>query len=281
MAVIAINIYAITSCAVSEKAANTQVAPNGGAADQAASGDNKRADNKPAEDKPASEKQILWDFRKDSALDSQKISKAETSAVLKYLFGDEANQKIEIRNRVSGAFTKPNAKETLYYLSGCEDDDSKQFTTDCPHVSWDSVGWLAIYDGTTPVLKINEALGSRIEKVTDVNGDGISEILSFGGYNGMGISNESLSLGQISAGKYQAITDFQGYVDNCAEGDTVAAGDKSARAAVISYMPANGGKMPEFSADYFKGKCKDDSADKSSWEKTTKKDFEDFFNGHS
>jgi len=201
----------MTSCSSSEKSSNGEQSSNDGTKQVKP----KNAENKPpeiqsAENKTVSEKEILWDFRKDDNFKSPTFSKEETAAVVKYLFGDQATGKIEIRNRLSGSFTKPNAKETLYYLSGCRDEESKQFTIDCPHVSWDSVGWIAIFDGTTPILKINEALGFAVEKATDVNGDGKNELLSFSGYTQSGIQTQGAALGQISDSKYQEIRNFKG-----------------------------------------------------------------------
>lgn len=276
-AVIAVGTTA--GCRASERSANDKAV---GGTEQAkpANADNKTLANKADENKPAAKSEVLWDFRKDDFSKSPTFSKSETEAVVKYLFGEGASAKIEIRDRISGAFTKPNAKETLYYLTGCEDETSGQFTTDCPHVSWDSVGWIAIYDGTTPVLKIEQPLGYSVEKVTDVNGDGKNEFLSFGGYAQGGIQTGGAALGQISDGRYEEIKSFKGYADNCAFGVQIA--DKlTAKAVVIKYVSTSDGKMPEFTEEYFRGQCKNEAVDKSSWKATTKKDFEDFFDSLS
>src|ERR1041385_7881681 len=175
----------------------------GAKANESTKTDQAQVSSKAPTDAAVQSKQVLWDFRSNHDPETPKFSKAETSAVVKYLFGENASPDLEIRSRVSGSFTKPNAKETLYFLSGCKDEESGKFVTDCPHVSWNTEGWIAIYDGTTPVVKINEALGGGIIKVTDVNGDGINEILSTGGYAGMGVDTEGIGLGQISGDKYK------------------------------------------------------------------------------
>lgn len=275
---------ALAACTAAEKSANDKAASAGGTEQSKST-----AENKPAETKKPAGKEVLYDFRKLDDDKPQTFSKAETAAVVKYLFG-ETTSKIEIRNRLSGSFTKPNAKETLYYFTGCEDETSKQFTTDCPHVSWDSVGWIAIYDGTAPILKTSEALGSSIEKITDVNGDGINEIVSVGGYAQSGIQTMGVSIGQISGGKYQNIKGFNGYAYNCAVGGGKSPSELFARVAVISYVPTTGGKIPEFSEEFFQAKCKSDDADsgsafslidQSSWKKITKKEFDEFFDSLS
>lgn len=246
--------------------------------------DNKPTENNSDESKKVAEKETLWDFRKEDDFRVPEFSKAETDAVVKYLFGDRASGKIEIRNRLTGAFTKPNTKETLYYLSGCKDETSGQFTTDCPHVSWDTQGWIAIYDGTTPVAKINQPLGGTVGKTTDVNGDGKNEFLSFGGYAQSGIQTQSVSIGQISGGKYKNINTFSVYAYNCASGGN--AKNTAAKAAVISYIPTTDHKIPEFTEEFFQAECKPGDADsgsafdlikQSSWKKITKKEFDEFY----
>lgn len=227
------------------------------------------------------DKAILWDFRKNSNTKPEKFPKAETDVVLKYLLGDSWDKDLEIASRVSGAFTKANAKETLYFVTGCEDENGKLVSNGneaCSHATWDSAGWIAIFDGTTPVLKIKKSLGNRVEKVTDVNGDGINEFLSFGGFTNMGETIERGLLGQISGSDYQQIKELNGWSDDC--GSTLK--DKKAAASVISYTPTGGGKMPEFSEEYFQTKCAGDEIGKNpQWTKMTKKEFEDFTNENS
>ena len=234
-----------------------------------------QSDAKPQEDKKPSEPQILWDFRKDDLSKPETFSKLETDAVFKYLFG-ETDPKLEIRSRISGAFTKPNVKETLYYLTGCKDEETGKFTAHCAHVDWDSDGWIAIYEGTNPVLKINEALGYSVDKVVDVNGDGKNEILSFSGYAQSGIQTQGMSLGEISDGKYSTIKSFSGWADNCGVGETLADDKKKAVALLVRYVPTKK-EVPAFEEEYFETGCKNDEVDKTAWKKITKQLFEDFF----
>jgi hypothetical protein len=168
-------------------------------------------------------------------------------------------------------------------LSGCKDENNgNRFTTDCPHSSWSSEGWIAVFDGTTPIVKFNEPLGGDVLKVTDVNGDGKNEILSTVFYGQSGIYSASVSLGQISNGKYEAIKDSSGsYGWNCAFGGDKKDSELSARATVITYVPTTGGKMPEFTKEYYKGQCKNGEIDESSWGKTDEKDLNEFIDSIS
>ena len=213
-------------------------------------------------------KQVLWDFRSENTKE-QKFTKAETQAVMKFLFGDTWDKDLDISSRLSGSFTKPNANETLYYVGGCKEDDDAGFksTSNCAHVSWWNDGRIAIFDGTTPILKTEAVLGYQVVKVTDVNGDGISEIFSLAGYSNGGETETSGALGQIADGKYKEIKTFgRAAADTC--GYDPSFGALQAKASVISYIPATG-KMPEFTEEYFQNKC-----GKTPWKKITKKQFD-------
>lgn len=272
----------ITACTASKNQGETG-SQGGAKQSEEINVNNKKAENKSnAAEKPA-EKLILWDFRKSNYSKQQDFPKAETDAVLKYLLEtDSWDKDLAITNRLQGAFTKAGAKETLYYVSGCKDESGKFVSNaTCGHVGWDSAAWIAIYDGTTPVLKIEQPLGYAVEKVTDVNGDGKNEFSSFSGYGQSGIQYSGITIGQISDGKYEMIKDFKGYADNCGFGDAKSDGKLSARAAVISYAPKTDGKIPEFIEEYFQGRCKNGEVDKSSWKKTDKKNFDDFFDSVS
>lgn len=212
--------------------------------------------------------EVLWDFRTDVEKD-QKFSKAETQAVLKYLFGTKWDADLYISSRFSGSFTKPNSNETLYYVGGCDEDDGQGFksTANCAHASWWNAGRIAIFDGSAPVLKIEAALGYQIAKTIDVDGDGIGEIFALAGYSNMGESETTPSLGHIVDGKYKEIRTFSGAGDTCASDPGMM--PRTAKATVIRFKPTSDGKMPDFVEEYFQNKC-----DKTPWKKITKKQFD-------
>ena len=109
-------------------------------------------------------------------------------------------------------------------------------------------------------------MGYGISSVTDINGDGVDEILSFGRFSHGGYTSEGATLGQITGSKYQEIKSFGGYSDGCA---TASEEREIAKASVISYVPTTNGKMPIFSEEYFQKKCEE-----TTWKKITKAEFE-------
>lgn len=210
-------------------------------------------------------KVILWDFRKGENI-GPSIPKAESRLVMKYLFGDKWDQELAVTGRVSGSFTKPNAKQTLYYVGGCDEDEEFKSTSNCAHVNWWNAGWIAVYEGTTPVAKVKAALGYEILKITDVNGDGKNEILSLFSYTNQGSTESSATLGQLSGNKYEEIKTFSSYSDGCG---TMSKRTQITKAAVISFVPLANGKFPPFSEEYFQSPCEGPQ-----WKKITKKQFE-------
>ena len=214
----------------------------------------------------AQKKEILWDFIKDE-IKTQKYSKAETNIVLKYLLGNQRNADLEITRRVSGSFTKAKVNETLYYIAGCEEDEGFSPPYDCSHANWLNAGWIAIYDGTTPKMKIKAALGYDIARITDINNDGINEFLSLSVWSGQGVSVVGAIFGQIVNGKYKEVKSFYpgAYADTCL------VQEKSRRfaiATVIGYVQNPNG-TPIFSQEYFQNRCGN-----TAWKKITKKQFE-------
>lgn len=276
-----IGVGAMSACSASDKSVTDKASAGGTEQAKSYNADDKKAENKSDKTEKSTEDEILWDFRKSDVVKNPNASKAETDAVLKYLLGESWDKDLSITSRVSGAFSKANAKETLYFVTGCKDGEKFLSNATCGHAGWNTDGRIAIFDDTTPVTKIETALGYGILKVTDVNGDGINEILSTSGYAQSGIQFEVLSLGHIANGKFEDIKTLRGYIDNCAYGDTLSTDKKQARALAVNYLPSRDGKMPEFKEEYFQGQCKDDKVDTSSWKGTTKKVFEEFFDAHS
>jgi hypothetical protein len=195
-------------------------------------------------------------------------SSEETERVMDYLFGKERSQDLKIERKFSGSFTKPNAKETLYYVVGCGKGEGVMEISPCPEDSRPNAGWIAIYDGEKMIQKIDIVLGERILFVTDINGDGKQEILSLGRTSMNGVTTLTGEIGQISGSGYQTVfptgedTFFGSSIqkDKCLE-----------LATRISYVPNR--KDPGFTEEYF---LTTDACQKKTWKKITKKMFEKY-----
>lgn len=218
--------------------------------------------------------EVLWDFRSDKA-EEQSFGEEDESMVFTYLFGSTWDEPLTITSGFSGSFTRANADQFLYYVAGCEEGSGFKDTSNCSHAASFNAGWIVIYEDDKPVLKIPAALGYVIGKVTDVNGDGKSEILSISGYSGMGETSNRGELGQITANGYEAIFPsndnfFFGSLERIAFSDDENVKDQcSAIASAVSYTPTTGGISPVFTEDYFKSDICD-----SNWRKITKEQFD-------
>ncbi len=218
--------------------------------------------------------EVLWDFRSDKA-EEQSFGEEDESMVLTYLFGSKWDEPLTITSGFEGSFTRANADQFLYYVAGCEEGSGFKDTSNCSHAASYNAGWIVIYEYEKPVMKIPAALGYAIGKITDVNGDGKSEILSISGYSGMGETSNRGELGQITANGYEAIFStsenfFFGSLERITFSDDENVKDKCyAISSAVIYTPATGGGSPVFREDYFKSDICD-----SNWRKITKEQFD-------
>lgn len=188
-------------------------------------------------------------------------SRAESDRVMNYLFGKKRDKDLQISSKFSGSFTKPNVKETLYYVS-CRDNGPAEILCTEPFL-----GWIVINDGKKMKHKIKAALGT-ILLTTDVDGDGKNEILSVGGLLVMGVTTMNGELGQISGSEYQTVfptgddTFFGSY-------ERIDADTCISLATVVSVDQRNKPQM--FAEEYFKKEgCDPDST----WKSIAKEQFD-------
>ena len=209
---------------------------------------------------PSGNTEILWDFRDKSGDDAkpQEFMQTENDMVMRYLFSNKQIKDFMITTRVTGSFTKPNINETLYYVGGCDDGEGFKAISNCSHASSWNAGWIVIYNGKTPIRKIEAALGYTVRFITDVNGDGKEEILSLSGYSGMGETTVRGELGQITDSGYEKIFPMDdkfyfGSLERMTFKDDSDDVDKCfSLATVVSYTPTKNGKFPTFTEEYFK-----------------------------
>lgn len=215
-----------------------------------------------------SKKEVLFDFRTEESFPKQqKIASAEADAILKYVFhgaGYRTTAKdASVDQRFSGAFSQPNAQETLYFVRGGTVQEQETLSRGEINL----LGYLVIYDKTTPVAKIKVA-AYGVHKITDLNRDGKNELLLANGGYGQGISENGLKLVQIVNGATQTVKDF-GLLqeDACAAGLPNVTG---VTASVITYQPVPAaGDFPQFELAYYKRGCGKNAA----WEQLSKSPF--------
>ncbi len=214
------------------------------------------------------QRQILHDFRNERTNPPPKISAATQRDVLTKVFrryltdpnrcrsnfdaGEEflagarrAGQIVpDIAEMVTGSFTAAGQNETAYLI----------FVNECNASHADNYGSkrVAIFSGPRLVADIDVDFKSSIVAKTDLDNDGINELLMTSGDMAQGEVIEIAGLLSFQNGRMRVIQDLGTVMnDDCASlrpGST-------AKAAVLSYAKSNPFSMPKISAAYYAGGC--------------------------
>jgi hypothetical protein len=150
-----------------------------------------------------------------------------------------------IFDAVKGSFTAAGQSQTLYVIS----------VSECNASHADNFGTkrVAIFAGQQMVAEFDANFFESIARKTDLNGDGIDELLMTHGYTGQGTVIESAALLSFQNGRLHVIEDF-GVVseDSCASGFQ---GSK-ASASVLYISDAVPAEMPKFPRDNYVATCR-------------------------
>jgi hypothetical protein len=217
---------------------------------------------------PQRQRQVLFDFRLDRASAPPKISPATQREVLSKVFrryltdanrckanfdaGEDflsgarkAGQIVpQIGEMVTGSFTAAGQTETAYVI----------FVNECNASHADNFGSkrVAIFSGPRLVADVDVQFKDSIVLKTDLDKDGIDELLMKSGYMGQGELTEMAALLSFQNGRVRVIQDFNTVVtDDCA----AVRPDSSSKAAVLSLMNAAPGQMPKIKIDYYAAGC--------------------------
>jgi hypothetical protein len=216
------------------------------------------------------EKQILVDFRTSDVRSAPKITKATERAVLTKVFrkyltdanrckqdfdgGDATDPLAAARNAgqmvpsisdvATGSFTAAGQTQIAYVIS----------VSECNASHADNFGTkrIAIFSGQQLIADFDNDFRNGIVLKTDLNSDGINELVMTTGDMSQGTVTETAALVSFQNARLNVIKDFGTVVeDSCASGFPASA----AKAAVISISDVVPGDMPKLIQDNYQANC--------------------------
>ena len=217
------------------------------------------------------DRQVLFDFRVDHDTAPHKIAPATERMVLSKVFrkyhtdSNRCNSQFDasegsdplaaarkagqivpsIVDIETGSFTAPGQNQTAYVIS----------VSECNASHADNFGTkrVAIFSGQQLVADVDADFASTILKKTDLNSDGINELLMTTGDMAQGTLTEMGTLVSFQNGRRRVLQDFGTVVeDSCASGFPGSASD----AAVIYISDVVPGNMPKITQENYSSSCR-------------------------
>jgi hypothetical protein len=217
------------------------------------------------------EKQTLVDFRVDRSSTPPKISAATQRSVLTKVFRryltDESrcDQQFEpsgnidplkaarnagqivpsIYDVATGSFTAAGQLQTAYVIS----------VSECNATHADNFGTkrVAIFSGQQLIADVDADFRSSIVLKTDLDSDGINELLMTTGDMNQGTVIQIAALVSFKNGRSRVIEDFGTVIeDSCSAGSP----GSSSKASLISIADVTPGQMPKFKIDNYVSNCR-------------------------
>lgn len=220
---------------------------------------------------PQKDRQVLLDFRADRKVPDVRIPAATERSVLSKVFrryltdssrcnnafdaGDASDPLAAARkagqiapsitDMATGSFTATGQTQTLYVIS----------VSECNASHADNFGTkrVAIFAGSQLVADVDADFASDIVRKTDLNNDGINEVLMTTGDMAMGTLTEMGTLVSFQNGRRRVIQDFGSVVeDSCASEMQGATSD----ASVLYISDAVPGNMPKITQENYSSSCR-------------------------
>ena len=215
------------------------------------------------------DRQVLFDFRVEDESTPAKIAPATQRMVLSKVFrkyltdanrcnfqGELADDYLAAARKAgqmvpsisdveTGSFTAPGQSQTLYIIdvSECNASHADNFGTKR----------VAIFSGQQLVADVDADFARNVIKKTDLNSDGIDELLMTTGDMAQGTLTEMATLVSFQNGRRQVIQDFGAVVeDSCASGFP----SSSSEASVIYIADVVPGAMPKITQENYSSACR-------------------------
>jgi hypothetical protein len=222
--------------------------------------------------KPAlqKERQVLADFRKDRTAAQSKIPLVTQRTVLSKLFrrylndvskcntdfaGSDSSDPLAAARKAgqmvpaivgmtTGSFTAPGQSQTLYVISVSECNAS--------HADYFGTKRVAIFSGQQLVADIDVDFKETIESKTDLNSDGVDELLMSTADMHQGVVDEVAALLSFQNGRLRVVQDVGPVVeDSCAS----ASPGSVSKASVLYISEVVQGNMPKLTMENYQAGC--------------------------
>lgn len=216
-------------------------------------------------------RQILADFRVDRPMSSARIPLATQRSVLSKVFrryltdenkcssqfdatdgpdplaaARKAGQIVpSILDVVNGSFTAAGQTQTAYLIS----------VSECNASHADNFGTkrMAIFSGQQLVADVDVDFNSSIIRKTDLNSDGIDELLMTGGDMNQGEAVEIAELVTLQNGRFRVIHNFGTVVDDDCAAERQGSSSKASVLYISDVLP---GRMPKLTMDNYVSGCR-------------------------
>ena len=144
----------------------------------------------------------------------------------------------------TGSFTMSGENQTVYLIAVGE----------CSAAHSDNWGTkrIAIFTGNKLVADLDVDFKSRILRKTDLDSDGVNELLLSGGDMNQGIVVQTAALYEFHGGRVRVLQDFERVLeDSCFSGIR----GSGIEASVIVLQPSEKGQMPKMHVENYRAAC--------------------------
>ena len=216
------------------------------------------------------DRQVLFDFRNDRSSPQPTISKATERNVLSKAFrryltdSNRCNPQFDASNGsdplaaarkageivpfisavATGSFTAPGQSQTLYVISVGECNAS--------HADNFGTKRAVIFSGQQLIADVDVDFKQNIERKTDLNSDGIDELLMTSGDTHQGIVEEMATLYSFQNGRRQVVHDFGLITEDSCASLMPGSATKSSVLYISDVVP---GSMPKLTMETYQAGC--------------------------
>lgn len=189
------------------------------------------------------ENDVLIDYRSELSYEAPKLRRPAQARIAQAVFNKE-NDSAVINSARAGSFTRAGAKEVVYLIQEggprALDPQSLNKTV------------LAVFSGARLVARVDASDFNFIIRLSDLNNDGINELLVEGSFYNMGTLISWGRLIQLKDNRLEVIKEFDKLFKSTCDGDAKPA---EMIATAISFSSQGRGNWPAFSKKLYRAPC--------------------------